>query len=81
MNLPALPVDVPPRRRSGRPDKPIPRTDLLRVARDLFAARGYAGVSMADIAHKAGLQGGSRDSTRQWWQRPTASVPTAHAPV
>lgn len=45
-----------PRRRSGRPDKPIPRVDLLRVARVLFADRGYAGVSMADIAHKAGLQ-------------------------
>ncbi len=49
-------ADPPPRRRSGRPDKPIPRSELLRVARELFAARGYAGVSMADIAHKAGLQ-------------------------
>jgi AcrR family transcriptional regulator len=45
-----------PRRRSGRPEKPIPRSDLLHVARSLFAAEGYAGVSMADIAHKAGLQ-------------------------
>ncbi|HEY1100667.1 MAG TPA: TetR/AcrR family transcriptional regulator [Myxococcota bacterium] len=45
-----------PRRRSGRPDKPIPRSELLRVARELYAARGYAGVSMADVAHKAGLQ-------------------------
>jgi AcrR family transcriptional regulator len=45
-----------PRRRSGRPDKPIPRSELLRVARGLFADHGYAGVSMADIAHKAGLQ-------------------------
>jgi AcrR family transcriptional regulator len=45
-----------PRRRSGRPDKPIPRTELLRVARGLFADHGHAGVSMADIAHKAGLQ-------------------------
>ena len=40
-----------PRRRSGRPDKPIPRVDLIRVARVLFADHGYAGVSMADIAH------------------------------
>ncbi len=48
--------DLPPRRRSGRPDKPIPRGDLLRTARELFSARGYSGVSMADIAHKAGLQ-------------------------
>lgn len=55
MNLP-LGVEPPPRRRSGRPDKPIPRGDLLRVARGLFATHGYAGVSMADIAHKAGLQ-------------------------
>jgi AcrR family transcriptional regulator len=47
---------LPARRRSGRPDKPIPRGDLLRTARELFAARGYTGVSMADIAHKAGLQ-------------------------
>jgi AcrR family transcriptional regulator len=45
-----------PRRRSGRPDKPIPRAELVRVARGLFADHGYAGVSMADIAHKAGLQ-------------------------
>lgn len=50
------PMTDAPRRRSGRPDKPIPRTDLVRVARVLFADHGYAGVSMADIAHKAGLQ-------------------------
>jgi TetR/AcrR family transcriptional regulator len=49
-------LDSIPRRRSGRPDKPIPRADLLRTARELFASAGYAGVSMADIAHKAGLQ-------------------------
>lgn len=47
---------APPRRRSGRPDKPIPRSELIRVARELFAASGYSGVSMADIAHRAGLQ-------------------------
>ena len=45
-----------PRRRSGRPEKPIPRGDLVAIARDLFAARGYAGVSMADIAQRGGLQ-------------------------
>lgn len=56
MNLIPASSEAPPRRRSGRPDKPIPRSSLLRVARELFAARGYAGVSMADIAHKAGLQ-------------------------
>lgn len=58
MNPTAIPPahPVPPRRRSGRPDKPIPRSELLRAARELFAAGGYAGVSMADIAHKAGLQ-------------------------
>jgi AcrR family transcriptional regulator len=50
------PATEAPRRRSGRPDKPIPRTELVRVARGLFADHGYAGVSMADIAHKAGLQ-------------------------
>jgi AcrR family transcriptional regulator len=55
MNVP-LGVEPPPRRRSGRPDKPIPRGELIRVARGLFATHGYAGVSMADIAHKAGLQ-------------------------
>jgi AcrR family transcriptional regulator len=56
MNIVTGSIEQPPRRRSGRPEKPIPRGDLLRVARDLFATRGYAGVSMADIAHKAGLQ-------------------------
>jgi AcrR family transcriptional regulator len=50
------PATEGPRRRSGRPDKPVPRAELLRVARSLFADHGYAGVSMADIAHKAGLQ-------------------------
>jgi AcrR family transcriptional regulator len=55
MNLPTA-VQPPPRRRSGRPEKPIPRGDLLRVARVLFATNGYAGVSMAEIAHSAGLQ-------------------------
>lgn len=45
-----------PRRRSGRPEKPIPRGDLVAIARSLFAARGYAGVSMADVAQQGGLQ-------------------------
>jgi AcrR family transcriptional regulator len=45
-----------PRRRSGRPEKPIPRGDLVAIARGLFAARGYAGVSMADVAQQGGLQ-------------------------
>jgi AcrR family transcriptional regulator len=49
-------VPAPPRRRPGRPEKPVARGDLIRVARELFAARGFAAVSMADIAHSAGLQ-------------------------
>ena len=49
-------VIAPPRRRPGRPENPIPRSELVRVARDQFAAHGYDGVSMAEIAKHAGLQ-------------------------
>jgi AcrR family transcriptional regulator len=45
-----------PRRRPGRPENPIPRSELLRVAREQFAVHGFDGVSMAEIAQKAGLQ-------------------------
>ncbi|MBM4280662.1 MAG: TetR/AcrR family transcriptional regulator [Deltaproteobacteria bacterium] len=45
-----------PRRRPGRPENPIPRSELVRVAREQFAAHGYDGVSMAVIARHAGLQ-------------------------
>jgi AcrR family transcriptional regulator len=44
------------RRRPGRPENPIPRSELVRVAREQFAAHGYDGVSMAEIARHAGLQ-------------------------
>jgi AcrR family transcriptional regulator len=47
---------IAPRRRPGRPENPIPRSELVRVARDQFAALGYDGVSMAEIAKHAGLQ-------------------------
>jgi AcrR family transcriptional regulator len=49
-------VIAPPRRRPGRPENPIPRSELVRVAREQFAAQGYDGVSMAEIAKLAGLQ-------------------------
>jgi AcrR family transcriptional regulator len=49
-------VTAPTRRRPGRPENPIPRSELVRVARDQFAALGYDGVSMAEIAKHAGLQ-------------------------
>jgi len=35
------------------------RGELLRVAADLFAERGYAGASLDDIAHAAGLTKGA----------------------
>jgi AcrR family transcriptional regulator len=47
---------APPRRRPGRPENPIPRSELVRVAREQFAAQGYDGVSMAEIAKHSGLQ-------------------------
>jgi AcrR family transcriptional regulator len=45
-----------PRRRPGRPEHPIPRSELVRVAREQFSVHGYDGVSMAEIARAAGLQ-------------------------
>lgn len=45
-----------PRRRPGRPERPVARSELLRVARTLFSAYGFDGVSMADIAAQGGLQ-------------------------
>lgn len=45
-----------PRRRPGRPEKPITRGELQAVARACFADGGFDGVSMADIAGRAGLQ-------------------------
>lgn len=45
-----------PRRRPGRPERPVARSELLRVARTLFSAYGFDGVSMADIASEGGLQ-------------------------
>ena len=45
-----------PRRRPGRPEQPIARSELVRIAREQFAVHGYDGVSMAEIASLAGLQ-------------------------
>ncbi len=45
-----------PRRRPGRPERPVARSELIRVARTLFATYGFDGVSMADIASQGGLQ-------------------------
>lgn len=55
VTLPPLPFDRP-RRRPGRPERPVARSELLRVARTLFSAHGFDGVSMADIASQGGLQ-------------------------
>lgn len=44
------------RRRPGRPRQPIERDHLLAVARAAFAANGYAGASMKDIAEEAGIR-------------------------
>src|SRR5688572_921306 len=60
--MPAAPAR-PPRRRSrrpGRPPAPAPRghavrARLLRVAQELFAARGYAAVSVRALARAAGV--------------------------
>ncbi len=41
---------------SPRADKSSSRANLLAIARTLFADRGYAGASMADIAERAGLK-------------------------
>jgi TetR/AcrR family transcriptional regulator len=43
-------------RRAGRPSQPIPREDLLSLARSAFAEGGYAGTSMGAIADQAGLR-------------------------
>ncbi len=43
-------------RRAGRPSQPIPREDLLSLARSAFAEGGYAGTSMAAIARQSGLR-------------------------
>ena len=45
-----------PRRRPGRPEQPIARSELVRIAREQFALHGYDGVSMAELASLAGLQ-------------------------
>jgi len=48
---------VPPdQRKAGRPKNPIPRSELLKLARASFANKGYAGASMAEIATQAGLR-------------------------
>jgi len=44
------------RRGPGRPRQPIGRDTLLTAARAVFAAHGYAGASLAEIAARAGIQ-------------------------
>lgn len=47
-----------PTRALGRPKADAgrdTRADLIRVARELFATRGYAGTSVADIGERAGV--------------------------
>ena len=46
-------------RKPGRPSKPLSRQRLLSTAREVFAERGYAGASMAEIADRTGLRKGS----------------------
>ena len=43
-------------RKSGRPRDPVPRTTLIEVASEAFAARGYAGASLSQIADAAGIR-------------------------
>ena len=40
----------------GRPSQPLAREHLLSAAREVFAERGYAGASMAEIASRVGLR-------------------------
>jgi AcrR family transcriptional regulator len=47
---------VLPRRRPGRPEHPVSRAHLIRMARDVFSEENFDGASMARIAEKAGLQ-------------------------
>ncbi|MCB9745020.1 MAG: TetR/AcrR family transcriptional regulator [Alphaproteobacteria bacterium] len=43
-------------RRAGRPRTPISRESLLDAAAGVFAAQGYAGASLQEIAQAAGLR-------------------------
>ena len=43
------------KRRPGRPANPVLREDLLKNARRAFAANGYAGTSMRELAETCGL--------------------------
>jgi AcrR family transcriptional regulator len=44
------------RRSPGRPRHPIPRSQLLSIAREVFAASGYEGASLSEIARRAGVR-------------------------
>jgi len=55
MHQPASPAPRGP----GRPSQPLARDHLLSTAREVFAERGYAGASMAEIAARVGLRKGS----------------------
>lgn len=46
----------PPRRRAGRPARPIERHELIAIARAIFADEGYSGASLSKIAEAAGLR-------------------------
>ena len=43
-------------RRAGRPRNPIPRSQLVSVARAAFSETGYAGASMSSIAARVGIR-------------------------
>ncbi len=43
-------------RRSGRPSNPVARERLLELSQEAFAAFGYVGASMEEIARSAGLR-------------------------
>ncbi len=47
---------VTDQRKAGRPKHPVPRTELLKMARVAFANKGYAGTSMAGIAEQTGIR-------------------------
>lgn len=52
------PADTPPTR-SPRPRRPEVRRRLLAAAAEVFAAQGYDGSSVEEVAHRAGLTKGA----------------------
>jgi len=43
-------------RKAGRPSNPVQRSELLAIARAMFAEIGYSATSMGEIAERAGLR-------------------------